>query len=272
MYSEDSEIISIFISAIAVVVLMAILIAFFVFIYQKRLLKQDQSLQKMKSDFQMGLLKATIEGQERERKRLAKELHDGIGSLLTGLNLNLKHQLNTQTEKGGQNIFLQEACTMLEEGIGDVRRISHDLLPITLDNFGLVLALKEWTETLQKEDFNVTLKVEGRERRLRDKVELGILRVIQELIQNTIKHAQASNVSIVLTFTDKKLNLSYLDNGKGCNTAQNANGLGIKNMQSRIQALDGTIEFNSGIQKGFNAQVKVPINEKHEQLHKNSTS
>lgn len=259
MYSEDSEIITIFISAIGVVLFMAVLIAFFVSNYQKRLLLQDQNLQKLKTDFQMGLLKATIEGQERERKRLAKELHDGIGSLLTGLNLNLKHQLNSENTNKGQQDFLKEACHMLEDGISDVRRISHDLLPVTLDNFGLALALKEWTETLQKDDFHVSLLIDGKIKRLEDNIELGVLRVVQELVQNTIRHAKASKTSIELNFKAPQLELIFSDNGIGCDMKQNISGLGIMNMQSRVQALNGKIEINSAPNQGFTAKVVVPI-------------
>lgn len=259
MHSEDSEIISIFISAIAVVLFMAVLIAFFVSNYQKKLLQQDQNLQKMKTDFQMGLLKATIEGQERERKRLAKELHDGIGSLLTGLNLNLKHQLNSENTNKGQEDFLTEACQMLEDGISDVRRISHDLLPITLDNFGLALALKEWTETLQKDDFVLNLRIDGQIKRLDGKIELGVLRVIQELIQNTIRHAKATKTSIDLTYGGDQLKLNYVDNGIGCDMHKSAKGLGIMNIQSRVQALNGSIEMISSTHKGFKAKLIISL-------------
>lgn len=259
MGSEDSEIILVFVSAAAVILLMAILISFFVAIYQKRILKQDQHLQQLENDFQKGLLKATIEGQERERKRLAKDLHDGIGSLLTGLNLNLKHQLQQSDPNTQQTIFLTEACKMLEEGIGDVRRVSHNLLPITLENFGLLQALEEWIESLQQPDFGISLQHKGQAVRLPAEIELGLLRICQELLQNTIRHAEASEATIELNFIDKEIHINYSDNGKGFDESQQSLGIGIKNIQSRLQALSGTLNITTKKGQGFKALVIAPL-------------
>ncbi len=259
MRSEDPEIILIFVSAAGVVLLMAMLIAFFVAIYQKRLFRQDQQLQQLETDFQKGLLQATIEGQERERKRLAKDLHDGIGSLLTGLNLNLKHQLHTVEAGTQQAAFLEEACKMLEEGIGDVRRVSHNLLPVTLENFGLVQALQEWMETVSRESFRVYLKVEGANRRMHTSLELGLFRVAQELLQNTLRHAEATEAILQLEFKKEEIRLNYSDNGKGYLVSALSRGIGIKNMQSRMEALNGTIEFITEPHQGFKACISVPL-------------
>ena len=259
MGSEDSEIILIFVCSATIIVVLAVLVALFVLIYQKRLVAQEMRLQKMQNDFQQELLQATIAEQERERSRLAKDLHDGIGSLLTGLKLNLTYQQSQANQNEDQKRFLSEACTMLDTGISDVRRVSHNLLPVTLESFGLTQALREWIEPLQAaSSLEIHFETSGRDRRLAPASELGLLRVIQELLQNTIRHAEAKTARLILTFEAGQIAVDYRDDGKGFDASQHSAGLGIKNMQSRVHALGGTIQFNPEALPGFHAHLTVP--------------
>jgi signal transduction histidine kinase len=259
MGSEDSEIILIFVSSATIIVVLAVLVVLFVVIYQKRLVAQEMRMQKLENDVQQELLQATIAGQERERSRLAKDLHDGIGSLLSGLKLNLTYQQSQVQDNEDQKRFLDEACNMLEVSITEVRRVSHDLLPVTLESFGLVVTLQEWTDLLQaNSDFTVSLEYSGPERRMLPTIELGLLRVIQELLQNTIRHAEANAAHIVLAFGPNEVAVRYRDDGKGFDFANSRPGHGIKNMQSRIHALGGSIELNTESEAGFHTQLTVP--------------
>lgn len=259
MGSEDSEIILIFVSAAGIILFMAISISFFVATYQKRMVKKDQALQQMEAKFQKELLMATIDGQERERKRLAKDLHDGIGSLLSGLNLNLKHQFHNSEIESKQREFLGEACKMLEDGMADVRRVSHNLMPITLENFGLVPAFEECTEPLQQEGFKIDVLYIGNPIRLSHKIELGVLRIGQELLQNTLKHSQATSISMKMHFSEFEFNFEYADNGIGTKATEKSSGIGIKNIQSRVQALNGKVKFDSQVNEGYKASISIPL-------------
>lgn len=256
MGQEESDIILIFASSSAIIVVLAVLVALFVVIYQKRIMAQEARLQRLENDFQREMLQATIEGQERERKRLAKDLHDSIGSMLTGLRFNLKQQQGQSDNGAEQQKYLDEACTIIDDGIVEVRRVSHDLLPVTLESFGLLQAVKDTIDSLQSEEFEIAMTVSGTEYRLSPSIELGLLRVIQELLQNTIRHAQASKAEIVFEFSTANITLRYYDNGIGLNSAEQTNGIGIKNMQSRILALDGKITFGNG--KRFDAHIHIP--------------
>ncbi|HBF18636.1 MAG: hypothetical protein CMI36_09860 [Owenweeksia sp.] len=259
MGSEDSQIVLIFISAAAIVVLMAALAAVFVALHQKRVMAYQKHLQQLETDLQKEMLDASIEGQERERKRLAKDLHDGIGSVLTGLNFHLKHQLRQAIDNSKEATFLADACGMLEDGIAEVRRVSHNLMPATLEEFGLVQALEDIIEPLQQRgSLNLDLRVRGNTRRLPPVAELGLLRVVQELIQNTVRHAHASHITIDLTFATHHLELRYTDNGKGFGPDLPAGGIGIKNIRSRIQSVNGTLELNNGQEKGMEALIQIP--------------
>ncbi|GAB5522900.1 MAG: hypothetical protein Roseis2KO_07720 [Roseivirga sp.] len=260
MGTQESDIILIFISSALITVILAAMVVVFVVVYQKKNVAQRLQLQELENTRQREMLQATIEGQERERKRLAKELHDGIGSLLSGLKLNLSHQQRSPNISQDQAAFLADACDMIQESITAVRSASHNMLPITLESFGLVQALKECIEPLQQPpSFSIHLGVSGEQIRLSPETELGILRVVQELLQNTIRHAQATEVGITLEFNTADIQLLYIDNGIGFSLDDRQPGLGIKNIYSRIQALEGEIDFNHQPTNGFSVSIQIPL-------------
>lgn len=260
MGEENSQIVLIFLVSGGIVLLLAVLLILFLVIYQKRIVSQENRLQKMENERQRVLLKATIEGQERERQRLAKDLHDGIGSLLSGLSLNLKFQKNKEEPGSEQLEFLEQAVALVDEGITNVRAVSHDLMPATLDNFGLMAAINECIDPVNKSaKLKVDVKTINEPYELPKDVALGLLRIFQELLQNTIKHANASEVRTAVEFDDENLILKYADNGKGIDiAAKSVDGIGMKNMQSRVQALEGTFTLGRAGQKGFSVEIVVP--------------
>ncbi|MDC8002452.1 histidine kinase [Aureisphaera galaxeae] len=262
MGEENNQIVLIFIASAAFVVLMAILLILFLVIYQKRIVAQENKLQKIENERQQVLLKATIEGQERERKRLAKELHDGIGSLLSGLSLTLKFQKNKQTPNSEEAHFFEETCRLVDEGIEDMRRVSHDFMPATIEEFGLITALQECIKPVNNSKaLHVQMKIPKTAFPLPKNVALGVLRIFQELLQNTLKHAQASEVVTTLEFHPNRFRMLYTDNGIGMKAHEmDSHGIGMKSIQSRIQAMEGDFSLHSENKDGFAATVEVPIN------------
>jgi len=261
MGEENNQIILIFIVSAAIIVLLAMLLIVFLIVYQKRVVTQENRLQKLENEKQQILLKAAIQGQERERQRLAKDLHDGIGSLLSGLSLNLKFQKNKQLPDSEQGKFLAEACEMVEKGIKSVRTVSHNLMPATLENFGLVTAINECVDPIKKanKDFSIEVRIKNEPYRASKEVELGLLRIFQELLQNSIKHSKASIIQISLSFFEEYIQLVFQDNGIGCNLDHiESNGIGFKNIQSRVQALEGKIDLENPKNNGFYASVEIP--------------
>ena len=259
MGPQDTDIILIFISSALITVTLASLVAIFVVTYQKRIAAQQLQMQQLENKRNQELLKATIEGQERERKRLAKDLHDGIGSLLSGLKLNLSFQVRNAHTTPEQINFLKEARDMIDEGMVTVRRVSHNLLPATLENFGLIEALRECMEPLQKTgEIDITLAVEGN-RRFDHEAELGLLRVLQELLSNTLKHAQASQINIHMVFSTTALSITYQDNGIGIEATATEKGLGLKNITSRLQALGAEIALSPTAGRGFFAEIHLNL-------------
>jgi signal transduction histidine kinase len=269
MGEEESQLVNIFIISAAFVVLLAVLLVLFLIIYQKRIIAQENRLQKLENERQKVLLKATIEGQERERERLAKDLHDGIGSLLSGLSMNMKFQRGKEDPDSEQGHFLTEACDMLDEGIQNVRAVSHNLMPATLEKLGLVTAMKETIGRInQTDEFKIKLSAPKASFSLPKSVSLGLLRIFQELLQNTIKHAGASLIKITVEYHhDDHIRLHYTDNGKGIEkTAIKSGGIGMKNMESRVQALEGTFQLNRTNPNGFEAEIEVPLESKESEI------
>lgn len=261
MGEEGNQIVLVFIVSAAVVVVLVVLLILFLIIYQKRIVTQENRLQKLENEKQRALLVATIEGQERERKRLAKDLHDGIGSLLSGLSLNLKFQKKREGLDPKQIEFLDQACVMVEDGIKNVRSVSHNLMPATLENFGLLSAMKECIEPVdQVSGVDIKIASTGEAYKIPDTKALGLLRIFQELLQNTLKHSGATRVLSEVNFSSNKVGLLYTDNGKGPDDdIYESKGIGIKNILSRVQAMDGTFEIILQEGSGFKAQVDVPV-------------
>lgn len=261
MGEENSQIVLIFIISGAFVLLLAVLLILFLVIYQKRIVTQENRLHKLENERQQVMLKATIEGQERERQRLAKDLHDGIGSLLSGLSLNLKFQKKLEDPDSKQASFLAEACELVDEGIVNVRAVSHNLMPATLEKFGLLPAMKECVQPVkQNGELKIEIRTVNAPFAIPKDIALGLLRIFQELLQNTIKHAGASEVVVEVAYNSDGISLHYTDNGKGfALNKTNYDGIGIKNMESRVQALEGAFHINKTNQSGFEAEIKVPL-------------
>ncbi len=240
----------------------------FVYIYQKQRLQreidQQFEMQKLKAEIQLKLLENSLEVQEFERRRIAKDLHDEVGALLSAsrmsINLLLKNEKNNLVNKES----IQNVKTLVDESISVVRNISKDLVPRTLENFGLITAIDEFIQKIHLAteinfEFNYG-KIDENER-YDSKIELGIFRIIQELTNNSIKHSKAIKISIDLSNESDYLKIKFWDNGIGFDYNEKIkdqkSGLGIKNMQSRIEVLGGNISFDSNKNIGTLIEIEI---------------
>lgn len=250
-----------------VMLVLAVAMIGFVIMYQRRMLQHQEYLRHLQLQKQHQLLEVTLQAQEEERRRVARDLHDEVGAMLALVKLNL-HQLTSavpvqdeQVLAHGYNIKQQ-----LDEIIGSVRRISHDLMPVVLEKMGLAHAFDALKRTLATSG-QVTLQVSYNEKnkRIDPKLELLLYRMVQELLNNTLKHAQATQVSIDLAFGSGETKLLYADNGVGFDMdmlrqeQQESGGLGIMSLQSRAALMDGHIQFSSAPGEGFAATVTFPM-------------
>ena len=235
-------------------------IIFFVIFYQKRMLQNKMEKQMLETDYQKQLLDSTIDSQEKERKRIASDLHDGVGAMLSAAKLNL-NMLKGGTIPANEMIeAVGETKDMIDETIETVRRISKDLLPSSLEKFGLNMAVQELCDKLTNAETRVTFDQSGEYAGLDAQKELMIYRVIQELINNALKHSEAETISIKMQQNDH-LQITVEDNGKGFDLEATKNdikkGVGLYNIENRVSLLDGDVDFVSS--PGNGAKVTIVI-------------
>ena len=251
---------------IALSLIILLLIGLFIFFQQRRLTRrkaqlQQQHIESLLTDQELKSMNAMIEGQEEERKRIAEDLHDRVGSILSTVKLYfnaLDNKVdNYQEENRTQYV---KATNLLDEAVQEVRRISHNLISGILMKFGLAPALKDLCETVDGTDkIKTNLFLHGLDERMETQTEISVYRIIQELISNTLKHAKASEIDIHVTRRDGNLNILVEDNGQGFDTREKHDGIGLKNIRSRVDKLNGSITIESIKNKGTTVNIDIPI-------------
>ncbi|WKZ59715.1 MAG: sensor histidine kinase [Cyclobacteriaceae bacterium] len=231
-------------------------IVFFVLFYKKRMLEARLREQNLEVMYQQKMMEAALESQESERKRVAADLHDGIGAMLSAVRMNLGTLARTESVSAET---IQPVKTMLDETIESVRKISRDLLPSTLEKFGLNVALKEMCERFQSlTDAGITYAEQGEAVPMEKSREIFVFRIVQELINNALKHANASAISVQVSW-GTQLTIVVTDNGKGFSADEQPKGLGLFNMQNRARVLHGTFIIESNTSSGTKATLTVPL-------------
>ncbi|UII33680.1 sensor histidine kinase [Fulvivirga ulvae] len=265
MESEASNILVLLIVGTSVMLLLAGSIVFFVIYYQKRMLQNKIATQELESGYQKQLLLTTIDSQEKERKRIASDLHDGVGAMLSAAKLNLNMLKSGAIPKEELTEALGETKDMIDETIETVRRISKDLLPSSLDVFGLSKAVEELCEKLDNPKTRVRYEASGEEVALAKQQELLIYRMIQELINNALKHAEASLIRVNINWQES-LTVTVYDDGVGFNVdeirADIKRGVGLYSIENRAGLIGGSVVFKS--QPGEGTTVNIYIKRDHE--------
>lgn len=238
--------------------LLSLSIVIFFVVYQRRLLRQQQNHQQKEADYQQQLLRANFQSQERERNRIGKDLHDEVGALLTTTKLYFQHlDRNTQEEKFAE--IKSKAFSLLEETMTTVRRVSHDLRPVVLERLGLVEAILNVVDKINQSD---QIKIEFKHSLSTEpdaEYSLNWYRIVQELINNTLKHANATVIVLDLKTFQGELWLTYSDNGKGLTPeSDTASGLGMQNIRSRIGLMQGEMNIKQK-EQGFEVVLKSKL-------------
>ncbi|MFK7749952.1 MAG: sensor histidine kinase [Kordia sp.] len=258
--SESKLTLQIIIIGMVVLFVLALAVIMFFIIYQKRLFAQQQKHQKIEADYQRELLRIAIQSEERERARIGRELHDDVGALLTATKLYLS-QISPEVAPEKLTTTVAKMYSLFDTMIQGVRNISQDLRPVILEKLGLMEAVKSLVTTIN--DLNVVhvTCIDTTQNIVAKAHELNVYRIIQELLNNTLKHANATEVSILFKNESTDLVIVYKDNGIGIqqDKLQQKKGIGLKNIESRLSVLSGTFKF-SDQQKGIELTIKIPIN------------
>lgn len=249
---------------VTVLVMSGTIIVFVVF-YQKRMIKEQLKRQALEFDYQQKMMQAELESQETERRRLAADLHDSIGGMLSTIRVGL----TTISKSLPDPQAIDQTKLMLDDTITSVRRISRDLMPSTLEKFGFLHAIKELCERFQgTSKISISFSEEGEPIALEPQRELMVFRIVQELLNNAVKHAQASSIKVVIS-NNGQLTVSVEDNGVGFDAEEykkdklNGKGLGLFNIENRARLLGGVLNFEKGTPKGSKTTLTLPLtNEK----------
>jgi len=217
----------------------------------------------LRTEMDKKVLDAIIKTEESERKRVAKELHDGLGPLISNLKMSISAL--TIPENSDQEEMVRNMKQVVNESLSTIREISNNLSPHVLESFGLLSALKAFTGKIAESKI-ITVEIEGniQDRRFQQNIEITVYRVLCELINNTLRHSGANSVFIRLIEADGYLFISYRDNGKGLPSGIGLSGhpgMGLSNIESRLKAVNGKIELNPSDFKGFSVSFNCPLYE-----------
>lgn len=227
------------------------------------LVLRDQSLKQKEEEVRMSkaMIKKLIDARESEHKRLAAELHDGVGQSLYTISVALQ-AIEARLSDKKLHEYVAEVRNELEKVMNDVKSYSHQLRPQSLDQLGLVPTVHSLISSLKKKlpatsfTFDTNL-----EHRLNSFAEINIYRVIQEALHNAMKYSSATEVNISLHRTDGKLFLEISDNGVGFQYDRNREGLGLKHMEERVNQLGGTFSIQTSPGKGTKLMAEIPCSE-----------
>ena len=242
---------------------LAIALIVFIIFHQRRVIIYQSQMQEMEAEQQKMLLKASIEFQEQERRRIAADLHDDAGPLLATARLYLtENMVNQERSAQLQTIFTTKE--IIDEAIHLIRNISHSLMPPTIKDFGLESAVNDFFQKINGAgSLNVNCCFNDYQIRLNPEKELIIFRIIQELINNILKHSNSTFIHLIEDNTQENITIRLRHDGKGLTQddfikmSKNSAGLGLKNIQSRLKVILGHILFEQDASRSF---YKILIN------------
>lgn len=206
--------------------------------------------------------KAVITAEDNERKRMATHLHDGVGQLLTAAGMNISVLNDYKDNPESFNSIIQKTSRILTDAINDVRTLSHQMMPNMLIKNSLGNALRDLIEKTASPKLSINLQIEGLDSDLDQNIQVTLYRIIQECINNTLKHANASKIDILLFREAQQITAQIADNGKGFDPAtirEKMDGMGLQSIQTRINFLKGKMTIKSTAETGTRITITIPV-------------
>ncbi len=248
----------------ALVIIIAVGVILMVYQFQRSLFRQRLKEENLKNEHQQALLSTTIAVQENERQRIARDLHDDLGAQLSVALMQLK-QANEMLQKdaaGGPVQVMHELEDHLETALKTTKHVIYELLPPQLLSLGIFKAMRAHVAEIEKTGkLKVELSTASELGEIPWPVQLGLYRILSELLNNTLKHAEASKAFIELAKADRQIQCTYRDNGKGLpdKLEKEKAGLGLQSLKGRASALQGTFHYRNAEAGGFEAQISLPL-------------
>jgi signal transduction histidine kinase len=260
---KDEEIRVFIFSAISVFILLIAFVLFFVIAYYKRQLFFSRQQEKLKVSFQQELLRTQLEIQEQTLKTISQEIHDNIGQVLSLAKLNLNTMDITEQDELKEKI--KDSKQLVSKAIQDLRDLSKSMNTDNIEAIGLLRAIEYEMEMIRKTGYSTELNVDGKTIRLEPQKELILFRIIQEVLNNIIKHAEANKILVTVKYEEKEIRLHVKDNGKGFDLTplheenNSGSGLGIRNMHNRAKLIGADFKMTSSTGSGTEVCLTVPL-------------
>lgn len=262
--AENNKLINWILIVVSLAFLVIILFSFSYYKKDKKLAIEKESnyqiqLGKLKQEQQLMATQAMLEGEESERKRMARDLHDGLGGILAGVRMNLS-EVESRLTLTFQN-EMERIISNVDKSLTELRRIAHNLMPESLLRLGLDGALDDLCKSYQSADLQVNYQSFDIENNITNTYQLTIYRIVQELLNNTLRHSNATEVMVQCSQNENNLFITVEDNGKGFDSQnpENKKGLGLTNLQHRVGSMNGTIEINSGENEGTIINIELYV-------------
>ncbi len=227
-------------------------------------LRQQRKLERLKSQTQVKILNATIDGKETERKQIAEILHDNVSALLSSAHLHL--QASQKQFEGAVPLELQKTQQIIVEASQKIRDLSHNLISSVLLKFGLEYAIKDLAKKFSNSSIKINTAIHNVDR-YSEQCEIKIFNIIQELVNNILKHSNAENAYIIMEEEDSKLNIIVKDDGKGFeNKLDNEKGIGLNHIKARIKMMKGHFLIETALGEGTKVMMNIPVIKKREMV------
>lgn len=259
---EENELLSknknLRITILLIALILSLVIALLVFINYKKQHKlndqisrsHQQDLLHIKEQRKYEATQAILQGEEQERQRIAQDLHDSLGGMLANIRMTISDNALFQTD---------QVIEKIDKSIAEMRRIARNLMPETLKNIGLEIALKELCEAMAQKHFSIQFESFNLSENISFKTQTALYRIVQESISNITKYAQASSVIVQISQNDDLLSLTIEDDGVGFDKSEVVYGLGLKNIQNRVQLINGTVDITSTKGEGTTINVECYV-------------
>ena len=241
-------------------ILISIILIFLLFLQQKTISTKkelaEQKILQLEKEKQLVAANAIMEGETAERSRLARDMHDGLGGMLSAIKLNLFDIKKTnEALKENDGVKLNKVIGMLDNSISELRRVAHNLMPETLLKYGLKTSLQNFCSDLD----NVEFHFYGDEKRLDGKLELMLYRSAFELVNNALKHSGATQINVQIIQQVERISLTVQDNGKGFDPINTSKGTGLNNISNRVTSANGSMNIFSDAEYGTEIVIDFKI-------------
>lgn len=261
MLKAPTEFIVVFIiTSVVLILLLTVFITVIIYRYQQKQNTYFKNIETLKSSYENALLQAQLEIQEQTFQNISREIHDNIGQKLTLAKLHLNTLDHQDQEKTIAQV--QDSVNIIGETINELSDLSHSMSSEIILNNGIVKALDYEKSQLEKSGlFNIHFTTTGNQVYLDNNTELVLFRIVQEVLNNIVKHAAASAITMHLHYDEVYLSIEINDNGRGFDLNKKTPGTGLQNIHKRTLLLNGKLEINSFENTGTEVKIKIPLHE-----------